>query len=691
MHFRRYIPVFAKILKGLSQSTYALEHDVGGVADPFLQTAILKLLRVLAKGSAKASEAASDILSQIATNTDSAKNAGNSILYECARTVLDVESEKGLRSMAINQLGKFLVSKDNNLRYVALHTMSKVAEQEASIISRHLNTIVSCLKDYDNTIRMRALDLIYLLMNRDNVVMLTDKLIQLLQELSVANQTRTTLDSGSEALRENLTTKLCTLVEKHGPSEDVASRRWKLETFLKIITISGQFVREEIASIFIGLITQSPELQAEFTLKLFNALRKFIPKPHLITKLDTLVQVAVWCIGEFGDLVIDEPMDLLPGETKQTNVSNQEVLRVLERVMDIVNRDNTTTRSYILTSTAKFCSRSSELFASQDSSSADSKQPVPILKFLNKYRADVNLELQQRSCEYTKLFGLNYDLVSNNILERMPVIEVDRIVDILMAGEGLGDKKFTVKRKGEEEGSDESVSGNTTPVPREEIVSQQEEEKSLESLLISFDEPVVSVETSATTSKSTKSLLDLDSLFDNLSSAEPSTSPPTPIAIPSVTRPAVAKATAVTPTSTTPSPVLSLDELMSGTTTVNKFAGAKTVSVYSKNGVIVRMMIKQNDPMNQPDVTHVVIQFGNSSDSIVSNLSFLCAVPKHVKLQIFKVSSERMGPKTELGSVTQKMKWENPMYAQRPVNAVKYQIKYTLDNTNISDQGTVQV
>ena len=50
-----------------------------------------------------------------------------------------------------------------------------------------------------------------------------------------------------------------------------------------------------------------PELQAEFTLKLFNALIQFILKPHLITKLDTLVlQVVVWCIGEFGDLIIGE-------------------------------------------------------------------------------------------------------------------------------------------------------------------------------------------------------------------------------------------------------------------------------------------------------------------------------------------------------------------------------------------------
>jgi AP-1 complex subunit gamma-1 len=73
-------------------------------------------MRMIGKGDENASEAMNDILAQVATNTDSTKNVGNSILYETVLTVLDIEADTGLRVMAINILGKFLSNRDNNIR-----------------------------------------------------------------------------------------------------------------------------------------------------------------------------------------------------------------------------------------------------------------------------------------------------------------------------------------------------------------------------------------------------------------------------------------------------------------------------------------------------------------------------------------------------------------------------------------------
>jgi AP-1 complex subunit gamma-1 len=110
------LPLLVRQLKSLVGTGYSPEHDVSGITDPFLQVKVLRMLRLIGRNDPQSSEVMNDILAQVATNTDSSKNVGNSILYETVLTVLDIEADAGLRVMAINILGKFLSNRDNNIR-----------------------------------------------------------------------------------------------------------------------------------------------------------------------------------------------------------------------------------------------------------------------------------------------------------------------------------------------------------------------------------------------------------------------------------------------------------------------------------------------------------------------------------------------------------------------------------------------
>jgi AP-1 complex subunit gamma-1 len=60
--------LLVKHLKSLATTGFSPEHDVGGITDPFLQTKVLRLLRLLGRGDAAASETMNDILAQVGYN-----------------------------------------------------------------------------------------------------------------------------------------------------------------------------------------------------------------------------------------------------------------------------------------------------------------------------------------------------------------------------------------------------------------------------------------------------------------------------------------------------------------------------------------------------------------------------------------------------------------------------------------------
>mgnify|MGYP002775787176 CR=1 FL=1 len=62
----------------------------------------------------------SELAWQVATNTESNKNAGNAILYECVQTIIGTEVTSGLRVLAVNILGRFLSNRDNNIRFILI-------------------------------------------------------------------------------------------------------------------------------------------------------------------------------------------------------------------------------------------------------------------------------------------------------------------------------------------------------------------------------------------------------------------------------------------------------------------------------------------------------------------------------------------------------------------------------------------
>ncbi|RRT35617.1 hypothetical protein B296_00052394, partial [Ensete ventricosum] len=132
-----------RILRDVSNSPYAPEYDIAGITDPFLHIRLLRLMRMLGQGDSDTSEYINDILAQVASKTESNKNAGNAILYECVETIMGIQATSGLRVLAINILGRFLSNRDNNIRLSFRNILSNLSIIRCDIF---LDLIIYSLK-----------------------------------------------------------------------------------------------------------------------------------------------------------------------------------------------------------------------------------------------------------------------------------------------------------------------------------------------------------------------------------------------------------------------------------------------------------------------------------------------------------------------------------------------------------------
>merc|ERR1711971_970813 len=408
-------------------------------------------------------------------------NPGNSILYECVRTIMSIEKQSSLHVLAINILGRFLVNRDNNVRYVALNALCNAVTSNTDAIQRHRNTIVECLKDADLTIRRRALDLIYALTNKKNIQSLARDLLNFLTisntsttfEAVVANEKEeendgkkgkkskkdkkkskkkqaekmvltpknvengkpifipaSSLSAGELEFRQELASKICMVVERYAPN-----RKWHIDRIIQVMATTTEtgFNREQevISNMFI-LVSNTPNLQSYCTFKLYDCISK------LQLNSDAIRQITSWMIGEYGDKLMsnsecseanEEIMkdtrsnDEDDGDQKQNGIENMTLeigpfeTKTTDEIVSMLK--------YILkhdksSETTKGFGLTALMKMRHKYELKDVDKDDKIDAILGTFDNDKQIEVQQRACEILSLFENTDKSARSKILKPMP-------------------------------------------------------------------------------------------------------------------------------------------------------------------------------------------------------------------------------------------------------------------------------
>ncbi|XP_072943636.1 AP-1 complex subunit gamma-1 isoform X2 [Epargyreus clarus] len=396
-HFKKIVPNLVRILKNLILAGYSPEHDVSGVSDPFLQVKILRLLRILGKNDAEASEAMNDILAQVATNTETSKNVGNTILYETVLSIMDIKSESSLRVLAINILGRFLLNNDKNIRYVALNTLLRTVHVDTSAVQRHRTTILECLKDPDVSIRRRAMELSFALINGQNIRAMMKELLAFLER------------SDAE-FKAHCSSAMVLAAERYAPSS-----KWHLDTLFRVFLKAGNYLRDDTVSGTLQIVSAAAgERQAYAAMRLWSALERAACAGDASEK-QPLVQVAAWTIGEYGDMLVSEASNAISmvdedGVDDFVRPTEEYVIDIYQKLLWSTQL-SITSKEYLLLSLAKLSTR----FTTRPS-----QEKIRVI--VDTFGSHIHIELQQRGVELGQLYRQHAHL-RGALLERMPAME----------------------------------------------------------------------------------------------------------------------------------------------------------------------------------------------------------------------------------------------------------------------------
>ncbi|KAK5169539.1 uncharacterized protein LTR77_005515 [Saxophila tyrrhenica] len=372
-----YVKAASRLRKIVVDHEYSGDYVYYKVPCPWLQCKLLRLLqyfppsedshiRQLMRDSLQAIlDAAMEMPKNVQQN-----NAQNAVLFEAINLIIHLDTERDLMVHISTKLGKFIASRETNVRYLGLEAMTHLAVRTETLdpIKKHQDIIIGTLKDRDITVRRQGLDLLYSMCDSTNSQKIVQELLKYLQ-------------TADYAIREEMVLKIAILTEKY--ATDV---KWYVDISMRLIAMAGDHVSDEVWQRVIQIVTNNDELQIYAA----QTILRYCQADHCH---ETLVKIGSYILGEFGHLIADN-----------------KGCSPIEQFMALQGKFNAcspNTRAMILSAFVKFVNLFPEI-------------KPQLLQAFRTYSHSLDSELQQRACEYLTMATMQTDELLRTVLDEMP-------------------------------------------------------------------------------------------------------------------------------------------------------------------------------------------------------------------------------------------------------------------------------
>lgn len=252
-----------------------------------------------------------------------------SLLYECVNTVIAVliSLSSGMPNhtasiqLCVQKLRILIEDSDQNLKYLGLLAMSKILKTHPKSVQAHKDLILQCLDDKDESIRLRALDLLYGMVSKKNLMEIVKKLL-----IHVDKAEGTTY-------RDELLTKIIDICSQSN-YQYITNFEWYISILVELTRLEGTRHGHLIASQMLDVAIRVKAIRA-FAV---SQMAMLLDNAHLLTGntqrngICEVLYAAAWICGEFSEHLQEPHLTLeamlrpkvttLPGHIQAVYVQN---------------------------------------------------------------------------------------------------------------------------------------------------------------------------------------------------------------------------------------------------------------------------------------------------------------------------------------------------------------------------------
>lgn len=232
-----------------------------------------------------------------------------SVLYETISTIMAILASptsklpknraSAYRQLCVQKLRIFIEDSDQNLKYLGLLAMKKMLQIHSKSVRAHQDIILGCLEDKDESIRLRALDLLYGMVSKENLTTvagdgIVDRLMKHVSYPKMGNK-----------FRDEIVFKVIDICSRSNYSY-INNFDWYITVLVTLASIEGGTSHGNLIAQQLLDVAVRVERVRPYAVKQMAAILNHTDKFSTNFSVTEVLYAASWICGEYSEFLSDK-------------------------------------------------------------------------------------------------------------------------------------------------------------------------------------------------------------------------------------------------------------------------------------------------------------------------------------------------------------------------------------------------